>query len=99
MILIQDVKYYQEQSSLVIVGLEVETRRPITQQITVQGFLESTGIFTPAEVSQVVGSPDRCKILASQLKSRREPFKLVFTGTQSDDDIKNFFATETARGQ
>ena len=84
-ILIKDAKYYQEHSSLVVVGVEVETQRPITQQITLKSFLENTGIFSQQEVEQVLNDPARCRMFASQLKSRKAPFKLVFEDSKTEE--------------
>jgi len=86
LILVKDAKYYQEHSSLVIVGVEAETQRPITQQITLKAFLENTGIFSGQEVEQVLNDPARCRMFASQLKSRREPFKLVFEDSKTKEN-------------
>jgi len=86
MIVIKEAKYYQEQSSLVIVGVEVETKKPITQQIIIKNFLNGTKRFAPDEVEKIVNDPDKCRLLASQLKHRREPFKLVFEDTKQEGD-------------
>ena len=98
LILVKDAKYYQEQSSLIIVGVEVETRKPITQQITVKTFLETTGLFSTEEIVKIIGDTDHCRLLANQLKNRRHPFRLVFEGTQSDQDLREFFDKELAKG-
>lgn len=97
LILIKDAKYYEAQQSIVIVGVEVESRKPITQQITVKAFLEGTGLFTNLEADTVAKDPDRCRLLANNLKSRRDPFKLVFEGTQSEEELKTWFETEAAK--
>lgn len=97
MMLVSDVKYYQDQGSMIIVGKEVETQRPITQQVTVKAFLENTGLFSPGEVAKVVNDPDRCRLLASELKGRRSPFKLLFEDTQSEAERKAFFEIEANR--
>ena len=86
MIVIEEVKYYKEQSSLVIVGIEVETKKPLTQQIMIKHFLNGTGRFTSDEVEKIINDPDRCRLLASQLKQRREPFKVVFEDTKKEGD-------------
>lgn len=87
MIFIKDVKYYQEHSSLVIVGIEAESKKPITQQVTVRAFLLSTGIFSPEDVEKVLNDHDRCRMFASQLKSRKDPFKLVFEDSKTEEQI------------
>ena len=86
MMFIKSVKYYQEQGSLVVIGVEVETRRPITQQITVKAFLDGTGKFAAPDVDVIVCDPERCKLLATQLNNRKEPFKLVFEDTHTQED-------------
>lgn len=86
LIRIKDSKYYQEQGSIVIVGEEVETHRPITQQITMMAFLENLGVFTPEEIAAVLGDPERCRFFSSQLKSRHQPFKLIFEDSKTDKD-------------
>ena len=97
MILIKDAKYYEEQKSIVIVGVEVESQKPVTQQITVKDFLEGTKLFTGKDIEAIVNDPDRCKLLANQLKSRRSPFKLVFDGTQTSADLNAWFESEVAK--
>jgi hypothetical protein len=97
LILIKDAKYYEAQQSIVIVGVEVESRKPITQQITVKAFLEGTRLFTSVEADAVAKDPDRCRLLANNLKSRRDPFKLVFEGTQTEEELKAWFETEAAK--
>jgi hypothetical protein len=86
MIFIQDVKYYKDQNSLVVVGKEVETKKPITQQITIMAFLSGTGLFSDTEIENISNDPDRCRYLANQLKVRREPFKLVFEDAKTEED-------------
>jgi len=86
MIFIKDVKYYKEECSLIIVGEEVETKKPITQQITVKDFLKSTGMFSDDEINTITTDDDRCRLFARHLKDRREPFKLVFTDNKTDKD-------------
>ena len=81
MIEIKQAKYYPEQSSLLIVGVDVETKKPITQQVTVKSFLANTGKFSPEEINQILHDHDRCRLLARSLQERRNPFKLVFEGT------------------
>lgn len=85
MIFVKSVKYYQEQASLVIVGVEVETQRPITQQITVKAFLQGSGRFSESEIHIITSDPERCKLLASQLNSRKGPFKLLFEDTTTEE--------------
>lgn len=97
MIFIQDAKYYAEQKSIVIVGIEAESKKPITQQITVRDFLNGTGLFLSGEVDSIVQNTDRCKLLANNLKSRQDPFKLVFTGEQTEEQLKEWFETEAAK--
>jgi hypothetical protein len=86
MVRISDAKYYQAQGSIVIVGVEVETGRPITQQITMMAFLENLGVFSPEEIATVLGDHDRCRYFASQLRDRRDPFRLLFEDSKTDKD-------------
>ena len=83
---VRDARYYEAQGSIVIVGVEVETRRPITQQVTMMAFLENLGVFTPEEIAAVLGDPERCRFFASQLKARSEPFRLLFEDSKTDKD-------------
>lgn len=86
MILIKDAKYYKEENSIVISGEEVETKRQITQQVTLFAMLNGTGSFTDKEIEIIASDPDRCRYFANLLKGRREPFNLVFEDTQTDKD-------------
>jgi len=86
MIFIKDAKYYKDQNSLVISGEEVETKRPITQQVTVFAMLNGTGLFSDSEIEIISEDPERCRYFANSLKTRREPFKLVFEDTKTEDD-------------
>lgn len=87
MVLVKDAKYYQAEGSIVIVGEEVETHRPITQQVTMMALLENLGLFTPAEIGTILNDPERCRLLARNLKERHHPFKLLFedSATEKDD--------------
>jgi len=85
MISISDVKYYQEHSSLVIVGIESESKKPITQQVTVRALLLSAGIFSPDDIEKVLKDHDKCRLFASQLKARNTPFKLVFEDSKTEE--------------
>lgn len=85
LIFVKDAKYYPDQGSLVIVGAEVETKKPLTQQITVKAFLEGTG-FTSEEVAMVVSDADRCRLLANQLRERKHPLKITFSDTKTEED-------------
>ena len=86
MIFIKDAKYYQDQNSIIIVGEEVETKRHITQQITMMALLENLGIFTPEEISIVLRDPERCRLFARNLRDRKQPFRLVFEDSKTDKD-------------
>lgn len=86
MILIKDAKYYKEEHSVVISGEEVESKRPITQQVTLLALLSGTGLFNDKEIEIISSDPDRCRYFANLLKGRREPFNLVFEDTQTEKD-------------
>ncbi len=86
LVFVQDARYYQVEGSIMIVGVEVETKRPITQQITVMAFLENLGVFNVEEIKTIINDPDRCRFLASQLKARKEPLKLLFEDSKSEKD-------------
>jgi len=86
MIFIKDAKYYKEQNSIVLVGEEAETKKPITQQITIMAFLNGTGLFSDEEIDIISNDPDRCRFLVNNLRSRREAFKLVFEDAQTEND-------------
>lgn len=86
MILVKDAKYYQDNQSLVIVGEEVETKKPITQQITVKAFLSNTKIFSPLEIETILNDPDRCRLFTNELKNRKHPFKLLFEDSKTESN-------------
>ena len=81
MIFVKDARYYQEQKSILVVGEEVESRRPITQQILTKFLAEAFGL--PPRLTE---DHEAWKFFATQLKGRREPFKLVFEGTKKEGD-------------
>jgi hypothetical protein len=91
MIFIKDAKYYQSNDSLVITGVEVETKKPITQQILVSAFAAAIGL--PPES---VNDHTAWVSFASQLKHRSQPFRLVFE--DSIPEGQNL-ATESNRSQ
>ena len=86
MVSVKDAKYYQAQGSIVIVGIEVETQKPITQQVTMMALLENLGIFTQVEIETILKDPERCKLFARNIKERRHPFKLLFEDSATDKD-------------
>ena len=86
LVMVKDAKYYQAQGSIVIIGVEVETRRPITQQITIMAFLENMGVFNAQEISTIINDHDRCKFLASQLRERKTPLKILFEDSKTEKD-------------
>jgi hypothetical protein len=81
MVFVKDARYYPEQKSILVVGEEVETRRPITQQVLTRFLMEAAGL--PQELADDHAA---WTFFASQLKGRREPFRLVFEGTRTEDD-------------
>lgn len=81
MVFVKDARYYPEQKSLLIVGIEVESKRPITQQVLTKTLAEASGL-PPG----LVEDHDVWRYFASQLKQRREPFRLVFEGSRTKDD-------------
>jgi len=72
--MVRDARYYPEQRSMVIVGEEVQSRRPITHQMLVKDFVEAYGLTVSLD------DHDAWRSLAEQLRKRRDPFKLVFLG-------------------
>jgi hypothetical protein len=81
MIFVKDAKYYPLQQSILIVGVEVESKKPITQQILTKSLAVAIGL--PPEL---VDDHEAWKFFAIQLKGRREPFRLVFDGSKTDED-------------
>jgi len=81
MIFVKDARYYPDQNSVLIVGEEVETKRPITQQVLTKSLAASFGL-----PSTILSDHAAWAFFASQLKGRRTPFKLVFDGTLKEGD-------------
>lgn len=81
MVFVKDARYYPDQKSILVVGEEVESKRPITQQMLVKAFIDASGLPT-----SLLDDHDAWRFFASQLKGRREPFRLVFEGSKSDKD-------------
>ncbi len=52
----------------------------------IKDLLANTNSFSSEEIDIIVKDHDRCRLLASQLKNRRHPYKLVFEGTKTEDD-------------
>ena len=72
MLRIRDAKYYPAEKSILIVGEEVDTKRPITQQVLVKQFIEAYGLAAEIE------DHEAWKFFAAQLKSRKDPCPLVW---------------------
>ena len=81
MVFVKDARYYREQKSILIVGVEVDTRRPITQQVLTRFLAEAAGL-PPG----LVDDHEAWRYFAAQLKGRREPFRLVFEGSKTEED-------------
>jgi len=77
---VKDARYYPEQKSLLIVGEEVETKRPVTQQVLVKALIEAYGI--PVRDDDV----EAWRYFAECLRKRKDPFTLVFDGTKTEQD-------------
>jgi hypothetical protein len=72
MLWIKDAKYYPQEKSIVIVGEEVETKRPITQQVLVKQFIEAYNLAAK------IDDHEAWKFFASELKRRKNPCPLVW---------------------
>ena len=80
MVWIRDARYYPEQHSIAIVAEDVETRKPITQQVLVKDFIKAYNLSAKED------DIEAWKFFASQLRARTEPCPLLWLGTKTEAD-------------
>ena len=78
-IFVRDARYYAEERSIIIVGEEVQTRRPITQQGLVKDFIEAFGLSVAED------DHEAWRFFASQLIKRKDPLNLVFLNCKTEE--------------